>query len=412
MNKINTIDLFAGCGGLCEGFEQSKYYNIIACVDWEKGAVNNLIQHLHNKWHYKDAEERVLYFDIQRTDELFNGWDDKKYGISNGLNSIIKDSKIQVIIGGPPCQAYSIAGRIRDQYGMKYDYRNYLFESYCRVLEKLNPDAFIFENVPGILSAKPNGYPIIDDIKSKFKDIGYEIMEEVKNTVIDLSEYSIPQNRKRVIILGLSKNKYGNKANDLLQKFYNTILPFYKVKEKKTVKDAIGDLPGIYPVNENITISGKKYSHFPFECTVKNHVPRWHNKRDQGIFKILADDIEKKNYRYTSSEALKQLYKEKTGLSSNVHKYHVLCWDKPSNLIPAHLHKDGLRHIHPDSSQARTITMREAARLQGFPDDYIFQGSQAEIYKMIGNAVPPIFSKILADSLYKLLYQGEEYAFL
>lgn len=407
MNKINTIDLFAGCGGLCEGFEQSMYYNTVACVEWEKGPVRNLIQHLHDKWNYKDAEERVMYFDIQRTDELFNGWHDEKYGISNGLNSIIKDSKIQVIIGGPPCQAYSIAGRIRDKDGMKYDYRNYLFESYCRVLEKLKPDAFIFENVPGILSAKPNGYPIIDDIKSKFKDVGYEIIDNMKNTVIDLSDYGIPQNRKRVIILGLNKNKYNNHASYLLEKFYKIILPFYKVQVKKTVKEAIGDLPGIYPIDKNITINGKKYSHFPIECNIKNHIPRWHNKRDQEIFKILADDIESKHYKYTSSEALKQLYTEKTGLSSNVHKYHVLRWDKPSNLIPAHLHKDGLRHIHPDALQARSITIREAARLQGFPDDYIFFGSQAEIYKMIGNAVPPSFSKILADSLYKLLYQGE-----
>lgn len=407
MAKINTIDLFAGCGGLCEGFEQSKYYNTVACVEWEKGPVNNLIQNLYNKWNYKDADKRVLYFDIQRTDELFNGWNDEKYGISKGLNSIVKDSKIQVIIGGPPCQAYSIAGRIRDKDGMKYDYRNYLFESYCRVLERLIPDAFIFENVPGILSAKPNGYPIINDINLKFKDIGYEIIEDMKNTVIDLSEYGIPQSRKRVIILGLNKNKYGNRATELLKNFYNIILPSYKVKVQKTVKDAIGDLPGIYPTNENLIINGKKYSHLPIECNIMNHIPRWHNKRDQEIFKILALDIENKQYQYTSSNALKQLYTEKTGLSSNIHKYHVLRWDKPSNLIPAHLHKDGLRHIHPDALQARTITIREAARLQGFPDDYIFIGSQAEIYKMIGNAVPPSFAKILADSLYKLLYQGE-----
>lgn len=407
MNKINTIDLFAGCGGLCEGFEQTQYYNTVACVEWEKGPVNNLVQHLQNKWNYVDAKERVLYFDIQKTEELFDGWNNDKYGYSNGLNSLIKDQKIQVIIGGPPCQAYSIAGRISDKNGMKYDYRNYLFESYCMVVDKINPDAFIFENVPGILSAKPNGSLITDGIKAKFNEIGYDILDNMKKTVIDLSDYGVPQNRKRVIILGLNKKKYGDSTAELLNKFYFEILPSYKVIEKRTVRDAIGDLPKLYPLEDNMIYNGKKYSHSLGKTNIENHIPRWHNKRDQEIFNELANDIESEQYKYISSTALKQLYTEKTGFSSNVHKYHVLRWDKPSNLIPAHLHKDGLRHIHPDPSQARSITMREAARLQGFPDDYIFQGSQAEIYKMIGNAVPPIFSKILADSLYELLYKGE-----
>ena len=88
-----------------------------------------------------------------------------------------------------------------------------------------------------------------------------------------------------------------------------------------------------------------------------------------------------------------------------VHKYHVLRWDKPSNLIPAHLYKDGLRHIHPDSTQARTITVREAARLQTFADDYVFIGSQMDQFKMIGNAVPPLFSKKLAQAIYELLFK-------
>ena len=128
--KIKTIDLFAGCGGLMEGFEQTGYYETLACVEWEKSPCDNLTERLSTKWGYKDAVRRVIRFDIQRTEELLNGWDDDEYGVGCGLNTIIGDNRVDVIIGGPPCQAYSLAGRVRDENGMKDDYRNYLFESY------------------------------------------------------------------------------------------------------------------------------------------------------------------------------------------------------------------------------------------------------------------------------------------
>ena len=127
--------------------------------------------------------------------------------------------------------------------------------------------------------------------------------------------------------------------------------------------------------------------------------------RDIAIFRLLAQDIESGMNQYVSTQALKQLYTEITGKESSVHKYHVIRWDEPSNTIPAHLYKDGLRHIHPDSKQARTITVREAARLQTFPDDFEFVTDTAADYKMIGNAVPPLFAKLLADSVYELLFR-------
>ena len=140
---------------------------------------------------------------------------------------------------------------------------------------------------------------------------------------------------------------------------------------------------------------------------VENHIARWQSERDIEIFKLLEKDIEEKRFEYISTDALKKLYTQKTGHVSNVHKYHVIQKDQPSNLIPAHLYKDGLRHIHPESSQARSITVREAARLQTFDDDYVFYGSNVELFKMIGNAVPPRFSKILAQALYELLFKEE-----
>ena len=108
------------------------------------------------------------------------------------------------------------------------------------------------------------------------------------------------------------------------------------------------------------------------------------------------------------NDKLKELYTKVTGHVSNVHKYHVLQWNSPSNLIPAHLYKDGLRHIHPDSKQLRTITVREAARLQTFDDDYVFEGSNVELYKMIGNAVPPLLANCLAKAVYNILRDNIE----
>lgn len=405
MRKIKAIDLFAGCGGLMDGFEQSKLYKTIAAVEWEEAPCRNLKKRLQDKWKVKDADRRVLQFDIQRTNDLFFGWkDDENYGSSEGLDALVNEANgIDVIIGGPPCQAYSIAGRVRDENGMRDDYRNYLFESYLEVVKRYRPKAFIFENVPGILSAKPGNRPIIEVIKENFDIAGYEVLDELRDAIIDFTEYGIPQNRSRIIILGLSREYYGDKCSTMLEKFYKELLPQYRVKKKVTVREAIGDLPKLYPLQEEIKYEGKRLSHSLPKPFIPNHIARWQSKRDIGIFDLLTTDIESGRNEYVTAEALKQLYTEKTGKVSNVHKYHVIRWDEQSNLIPAHLFKDGLRHIHPDSAQLRTITVREAARLQTFPDDYIFYGSNMETYKMIGNAVPPLFAKCLAKALNNLI---------
>lgn len=405
--KIKSIDLFAGCGGLMDGFEQSGHYDTIAAVEWEKAPCRNLEKRLKEKWKYKDADQRVLRFDIQRTEELFEGWnEDPDYGSSVGLDKLINAAEgIDVIIGGPPCQAYSIAGRVRDENGMRDDYRNYLFESYIKVLERYQPKAFIFENVPGILSAKPGDRNIIEIIQESFDEAGYCLLSDLDEAIIDFTEYGVPQNRKRIIIFGVKKDYFGEKAAEIVKQFYETNLPKYKTKKKKTVQEAIGDLPKLYPVAEDIKINGTRTRHSLPQPEVPNHIARWQSDRDVGIFKLLTEDIESGRCEYTSIEALKQLYTDVTGKESNVHKYHVIRWDEPSNLIPAHLYKDGLRHIHPDSTQQRTLTVREAARLQTFPDDYIFDGSNMELYKMIGNAVPPQFAKCCANAVFDILQQ-------
>lgn len=404
--KLKYIDLFAGCGGLSDGFEQTGKYKFVAGVEWEKAAHATFIKRYETKWGYKDCKERMLRFDIQSEDKLIYGWENHSiYGNSRGFSNVLKKGEnIDLIIGGPPCQAYSVAGRIRDKYAMHYDYRNYLFESYLKIVERYKPTLFVFENVPGLLSAAPGGGLIVEKVCAAFNKAGYEISKDFRNeTVCDFSDFGVPQYRSRVIIVGLNKKRFGRKSGLLLKNFYKEMLPSYKVKKKFSVEEAISDLMPFYPADNIYTVQGKNFSHTPSQDTFQGHIPRFHNTRDVKIFRELAEDVQNGSLRYKSAEDLKKLYTKMTGKISNIHKYYVLRWQEPSNTIPAHLHKDGLRHIHPDPKQARSITVREAARLQTFPDDFIFLGSSGDQYKMIGNAVSPKFAEALARAIYDLL---------
>lgn len=402
MNKMNVIDLFAGCGGLLDGVLQSGNYNPIASVEWVKAPAETLRNRLKTKWGIQDADETVIRFDMQRVEELFGGFEnDLEYGSCIGLDRIIDGRIIDGIIGGPPCQAYSVAGRVSvRQTAEQPDYRNYLFEYYLKIVERYQPKFFVFENVPGMLSAMPDGTPITDLIRRDIENKGYEIIDNIReHAVIDISDFGVPQLRKRVILLGLNKKYFeGHDLQEILREFYDEILASYKC-EKISVEQAIGDLPPCYPVAEVVKIGGRKYSHTIPDTKVSWHTARFQNERDLEIFKMLAEDIESGNNQYTDVNALTQLYNEKTGANTKVHKYHVLRKDEPSTTILAHLYKDGLRFIHYDSKQARSITVREAARLQSFDDDYEFLGSMSDAYKMIGNAVPPKFSKVLGSAV-------------
>ena len=398
------IDLFAGCGGLEDGFLQSGKYTDIAAVEWLKPQVNTLIHRLETKWNIPDAKERVMHFDIQREEELFSGWDDKKFGNSNGLDYFVdKAEGIDVIIGGPPCQAYSIAGRVRDENGMHDDYRNYLFEHYLNVVDRYRPKAFVFENVPGILSAAPGGVPITDLIREGFLNINYDIVEDLQIAKLNASDYGVPQNRERVIIVGIDKNRYNN-SQEILLRFYSEVLEKYKENRKITVREAIGDLPACMPYFDE-EHHKKRISHMTPETTITWQKPRYHNLRDMDTFKILADDIETGRREYDSKK-ISELYEKKVGSKSPIHRYHVLEPDIPSTTIIAHLYKDGNRFIHYDSKQCRSITVREAARLQSFDDDFEFVGAQGNAYQMIGNAVPPQLAKRIALALSDMM---EEY---
>ncbi|MDF2552859.1 MAG: haeIIIM [Chryseobacterium sp.] len=409
MKKYNFIDLFAGCGGLSEGFLQTNKFNALSHVEWELPMISTLRHRLVEKWKHSmnDSYKKVIHFDLQKTEELLNGnWSKESfdsYSSTNdvklsfkGMDGIVGDEKVDLIIGGPPCQAYSIHGRATDKNSMDNDYRNYLFESFVKIVNHYKPKIFVFENVPGMLSAKPGGVKITERIYQAFRDIGYNILEPEKlsQAVFDTSNFKVPQNRKRVILVGLPSD-----SKIKLQEVYSKIRFKEDITNKLTVYDAIGDLPKLYPLEKPMKIDGKNFSHTYDNSVIPNHIPRFHNSRDIEIFREWVGN----NMNNYSQHQKIEYYYQKTNKSTLYSKYKNLEWKKQSQTVVAHLEKDGLMFIHPDAEQARSITVREAARLMTFPDDFKFIGSTAKCYKMIGNAVPVNFAKIIATSISEIL---------
>ncbi len=408
--KYTFIDLFAGCGGLSEGFLQTEKYEGLAHVEWESPMVNTLRQRLIDKWGHseEDAKKRVIKFDVQKTDELIHGnWTEetqKIYGMENhpeviakGLDGLIGNRTVDLIIGGPPCQAYSIAGRAQDPNSMKDDYRNYLFESFVKIVDYFQPKAFVFENVPGLLSACPGDTPVRVRIYEAFKSIGYDIRtpENLKKSVCCAEDFDVPQKRNRIIIIGTKHNSEYN-----VEDFYTNLTAHKSSKPHKTVRDAIGNMPKLFPKKKIEKVGRVNVSHEQLEGEhIDLHIPRYHSKRDQSLFaEWLGNNMNK-----ASQQEKKDIYTRITGHSSNHIKYRNIEWDKPSPTVVAHLHKDGFMFIHPDIEQLRSITIREAALLQSFPMDYRFMASNPYCFKMIGNAVPVLFAKGIAEAMYETL---------
>ncbi len=410
MKRLTCLDLFCGAGGLSEGFLETGKFEFLGHVEWEKPMVDTLRNNLVKRWGYDEehAKESVIQFDVQKTDELFYGnWTEdtrKGYEKNNaskvvecGLDGIIGNRKVDVIIGGPPCQAYSIAGRAQDPNSMKDDYRNYLFESFVKIVDHYRPRVFVFENVPGMLSACPGDTLVINRICKAFDEIGYEIRQpkDMANSVYCASDFEVPQDRRRVIIFGVDKNDTNG-----VEEFYQALDKQKKSGPKKTVRDAIGNMPKFRELDKPYKKGNTNVSHELIgDVNIPLHIPRYHNKRDIEVFrKWIAN-----NMNDLPNEEKLVFYKEVSGKESNHNKYRSLDWDKPSPTIVSHLHKDGLMFIHPDISQVRSITIREAALLQSFPMDYEFLGSNAYCFKMIGNAVPVLFAKSIAEAVYSVL---------
>lgn len=407
--KYTFIDLFAGCGGLSEGFLQTGRFKSLAHLEWEKPMVDTLRNRLVTNYGLseEEAREQVIQFDIQKTKEVIKGkWNEssiKQYGqynantiIEKGLKGVIGRKKVDLIIGGPPCQAYSIHGRATDKNSMQNDYRNFLFESFCKVVEYFKPQIFVFENVAGLLSAKPGGVPVINRIYESFTHIGYNILQpqQLPNALYNAIDFRVPQNRPRVIILGVKKDSKLDLAT-LYEAIDNE-----KCTKQLTVKDAIGNLPPLYPLETPIKEGRITHSHQENpNHQITQHEARNHSIRERGIFKEWVE----KNMNHMPHKEMVQYYYDKTGHQTLYQKYKSLEWDKPSHTVVAHLSKDGYMFIHPDSKQERSITIREAACLMTFPLDFNFLGSTPYNYRMIGNAVPVNFANAIGKAIYKTL---------
>lgn len=409
--RYTFIDLFAGCGGLTEGFLQSGRYEALAHVEWEKPMVETLRHRLVQQWEYSEKRARrdVVLFDIQKTKELIEGnWDEdsrKKYAkdnsedvISGGLKKIVGARKVDLIIGGPPCQAYSIHGRATDKNSMQDDYRNYLFEGFVKVVDAFKPSMFVFENVTGILSARPGGVQVTKRIYEAFKKIGYEIRRPVDlpASVFDAVNFGVPQYRRRVIILGVRK---GTKLK--LDELYASIANERDLAKELTVRDAIGGLPHLLPLAEPVLRGRAHVSHRASRADKKitQHEPRYHAPREVRIFREWVEN----DMNHLTHEEQTEYYFQQTGHHTLYTKYKNLYWDKPSHTVVAHLSKDGMMFIHPDPKQARSITIREAALLMSFPLDFQFLGSNIYCFRMIGNAVPVLLARGIATGIYKEL---------
>ena len=396
--KYTFIDLFSGCGGLSEGFYRMGF-TALAHVEI-------------NHWACETLRKRMAYYGYSNIDREVIEKDITSADILTDIDNAVAGRSVDVIIGGPPCQAYSTAGRVRDAKGMASDPRNFLFESYVKILEHFQPKFFVFENVTGLLSARVNGKPIMPSIMSALGN-AYKLINDPNILVHNTADYGVPQIRKRIIIMGVRKDITTKEAMDL----YNGVVkthwnPETDLVERKglkkfvSVKEAIGDLPSVEPGEDASTNS------YDYPCNnaflkrigkagiypLMDHIARKHNALDRERFAIMI------NNHWSFGQLRKEMPQyehEHARVFDN--SYVVQWWDLPSKTILAHIHKDGFQFIHPDGNQARSFTVREAARIQSFPDDFEFAGSRGEKYKQIGNAVPPLFAEALAKSIKKNL---------
>lgn len=398
-NKYNFIDLFAGCGGLSEGFYKQGY-NALAHVEIDHAACETLKTRMRY-YGYKDVDKAVLEADITSED------------IVEKIAQAVGDNDVDLIIGGPPCQSFSTLGKAKDDNNMQDDPRNYLFENYVKVLNHFKPKFFVFENVTGLLDTKIKGKRIFNVILSSLRE-EYKVLDSEEKIVLNATNYGVPQDRKRVILLGVRKD-----INVDPEDVYNSIVKTHYLPEDDenirkgkikyvSVREAIGDLPFIHQGE------GKKiieYENSYESCTeyvkrirsknstyLMDHVARKNNEKDVERYRVMAEN----HWNFLQLlENRPDLGHEKKRVFFN--SYKVQWWDLPSKTIIAHLYKDGNQFIHPDSLQGRSITVREAARLQSFPDDFVFEGSRTDQFKQIGNAVPPLLAEAVAKGIRTIL---------
>ncbi|WP_270748759.1 DNA cytosine methyltransferase [Streptococcus halitosis] len=410
---INIIDLFSGAGGLTEGF-RNQQYKILGHVEKEKAACETL--KLREVYYYLKKKNKLgLYNDFLNSktsieDLLKHVPQEKLNKILNfeisqeNIHSIFSffddlGENVDGIIGGPPCQAYSTIGRARNASKKSSDERIYLYKFYIHFLNKYQPKFFIFENVKGLLSFRDaDDEFLLPRMKKEFEEAGYSLGYEVLNT----KNYGVPQSRERLIIFGVM-----NRKKELIQEFFKNLKKYEE--NEVDVKTAFQGLPSLKAgeVNNSYTNLSNDYVEQNFlqdsKTPLTQNIARPNNSNDLAIYKIVAEAKKNgKNIKYSELDSKLKTHKH---TDKFLDRFKALSWNSPSHTVVAHISKDGHHYIHPDTKQNRSITVREAARLQGFPDNYYFLDSRTSAFTQIGNAVPPIFSKKMADAILTLEFK-------
>lgn len=411
---LTFLDLFAGAGGLSEGFIQAGFEpvahveaNRAACYSlrtrtayhWLKGQnrVSEYAGYLEGKFTRQDLYNQVPghVLDSIINAEIKDGALDS---IFHSIDKLLGNRKLDLIIGGPPCQAYSLVGRSRDRNKMKGDKRNYLYTHYAEFLKRYRPLYFVFENVTGLLSASDaEGNSYLEKMVDVFRRFGYKTEYET----LSARNYGVPQNRRRIILVGRYGNSEGfyprpNKIESgvAVGEFLNDLPPL------KAGEGRIGSCPVLPYRGTWLHEAGIRNGGVP----VTWHQARPHTDQDLQIYKIAVDLWNNQKTRLDYN-ALPDHLKTHTNRKSFRDRFKVVASDLPySHTVVAHIARDGHYYIHPEKDQNRSLTPREAARLQTFPDDYYFESSlktprRTPAFSQIGNAVPVLLARKLAESL-------------
>jgi DNA (cytosine-5)-methyltransferase 1 len=404
---MRYIDLFAGAGGLSEGFLRAGF-KPVAHVEMNPSACDTLRTRMVYH-HLAGAGQLDIYHDyLQKRITREQLWAHAPAGlletvinkeitnesiksVFDEIDALVGNEPVDLLLGGPPCQAYSIAGRSADNKRDKEDLRKRLYEQYGKFLMVYRPKAFVFENVPGMLNANKGQY--FQDLKEYFTQIGYKIDYDI----LDTSDYGVLQRRQRVIIVGWN------------EKLKFTYPVARKVKHTWKVNSLLNDLKPLTPgeANDYCDYAGEASNylkHFNLrgeEEFVTQHTTRPHNEKDLSIYKMaiehLADGKRLKN------NAIPAEQRTQKNVTAFLDRFKVVKSDDLAHTMLAHIAKDGHYYIHPSAEQCRSLSVREAARIQSFPDNYFFEGSRSAAFLQIGNAVPPLMAEAIANEIkYKL----------
>ena len=378
-DSLKMIDLFCGAGGLSLGFKQEGFVTSLA-NDIEDCCVDT---YAHN--HPETPRDHIILGDVR--------------DIVSNLDELLAGRNVDIVVGGPPCQGFSMANRQR----MIDDPRNQLYKNYVEVVNKVKPNFFVMENVKGMLS-------VADQVKEDFENIGYMVEYHMLNA----KDFGVPQNRERLIFIG---NRIGIDNKNIFQEIIELGegIPDYVLEDAlfglrqlqaSRVKYSTekGSNSSGYLIERNYNRETNDYIQYINQnrsiSVVCNHKARYNNDRDIEIFGRLHQGDKSDDPKIADIMP----YTRRNNIFKD--KYYKLVNNKVCKTITAHMKFDSNMYIHP--TQARGLTPREAARVQSYPDDYFFRGAYTKTYMQIGNSVPPLLGRAIAHVIKKHMKGGKD----